>query len=43
MIKKVKGKYVIYSHKGRRLGKFKSLSKARNRLRQIEYFKNKRK
>lgn len=36
------GYYGIFSHKGKLLGKYKSKSKAVERLRQIEYFKNKK-
>lgn len=40
MIKKVKGKYVVYSEKGKRFGTYFSLAAARKRLRQMEMFKH---
>jgi hypothetical protein len=43
MIRKVGNSYNIYSEKsGKRLGSYKSKSAAVKRLRQIEYFKNKK-
>lgn len=42
MIRKLKNnKYRVYSEKGRNMGTYNSKSKAKNRLREIEYFKNK--
>jgi len=42
MIKKVKGGYVVFSEKGKRLSKvLKSKEAAKRRLRQVEYFKHK--
>lgn len=41
-IEKRKNKWVILSHKGKTLGEFSSLSAAKKRLREIEYFKNKK-
>ncbi|MEK6937245.1 MAG: hypothetical protein AABW58_04195 [Nanoarchaeota archaeon] len=43
MIKKIKGKYKVISESGRNLGIFKTLNEAKNRLRQIEFFKHKKK
>ena len=41
MIKKVNGKYVVLSEKtGRSLGTYGTLAEAKNRLRQVEYFKH---
>jgi hypothetical protein len=40
MIKKVNGKYVVVSSKGKRLSKPASKKKAIKRLREIEYFKH---
>lgn len=42
MIIKVKGRFVIYSKKGDMIGSFRTLAQAKKRLKQIEYFKNKR-
>lgn len=43
MIKKVgKGKYQVKSHKGKNLSKPTSKSAAKKRLKQVEYFKNKK-
>ncbi len=39
-IKKVGSEYVIFSEKGKRLGRYKSKDQARKRLQQIEYFKH---
>jgi len=40
MIKKIKGKYVVLSEKtSRSLGGYKTLKEAKNRLRQVEFFK----
>ena len=42
MVRKVKGGYVVYSSKGKRLSRvYKSKVEATKRLRQIEYFKHK--
>ena len=42
IIKKLpNGKYRVLSHKGRNLGTYTSKDKAKNRLRQVEYFKHK--
>jgi len=38
-IRKVDGEHVIYSKKGKRLGKYKSHEAAAKRLKQIEWFK----
>lgn len=43
MIRKVKGKFVVYSSKGKRLSKPMSKKAAVKRLRQIEFFKRKKK
>ena len=40
MIKKMKGGYKVVSESGRNMGVFKTLKAAKNRLRQIEYFKH---
>lgn len=42
MIKKVKGKFVVVSKKGKRLSKPTTKKKAAKRLHQIEYFKHKK-
>jgi len=43
MVRKVKGGYVVLSHKGKRLSKrYASYSAAVKRLRQIEWFKHHR-
>jgi len=43
MIRKIdENKYRIYSKKGKNLGTYRSLSKAKERLRQIEFFKHKK-
>jgi hypothetical protein len=43
MILKVKGGWVVVSHKGRRLGgPYKSRAQAEKRLAQVEYFKAKK-
>lgn len=42
MIKKVKGKFVVVSKKGKRLSKPTTKKKALSRLRAIEYFKHKK-
>lgn len=39
MIKKVKGKYRVVSKSGKNLGEYLSISAARKRLGQVEYFK----
>jgi hypothetical protein len=41
MIKKVKGKFVVVSKKGKRLSKPTTKAKAKKRLKQIEWFKHK--
>lgn len=44
MIKKIKGKYVVLSEKtGRSFGAYKTLAEAKNRLRQVEFFKHRKK
>lgn len=43
MIRCRKGKCIVYSKKGKRLSKPMSKKKAKRRLKQIEYFKNKKK
>ena len=43
MIKKIKGGYKVVSESGRNMGLFKTLKAAKNRLRQIEYFKHMKK
>lgn len=44
MIRKTKSGYVVYSEKGKRLSRpYKSRAQAVKRLRQIEYFKHKKK
>ncbi|MBI2055999.1 MAG: hypothetical protein HYT37_01345 [Candidatus Sungbacteria bacterium] len=41
MIKKIKGKYAVFSEKtGRSFGSYKTLKEAKARLRQIEFFKH---
>ena len=43
MIKKVKSGYKVYSEKGKPLSKvYKNKAAAKKRLKQIEYFKNKK-
>jgi hypothetical protein len=43
MIKKVKGGYKVVSSKGRNLGgPYKTLEEAKQRLRQVEFFKHKK-
>lgn len=39
-VRKVGGKYVVYSKKGKRLSKPTTKAKAKKRLREIEYFKH---
>jgi len=39
-IRKVKNKYCVFSEKGRRMGCYDTLEKARKRLKQIEFFKH---
>jgi len=41
MIRKVKGKFVVVSKKGKRLSKPTTKAKAKKRLKIIEWFKNK--
>lgn len=44
MIKKLKNKYVVLSEKtGRKFGTYKTLTAAKKRLRQIEFFKHRKK
>lgn len=44
MIRKVSGKYVVYSESGKKLSKpYSTKSGAENRLKQIHYFANKKK
>jgi hypothetical protein len=40
MIKKIKEGYRVMSKSGRNMGTYKSKDEAKNRLRQIEYFKH---
>lgn len=41
MIKKIKGKYVVMSEAaGRRFGSYETLTEAKRRLRQVEFFKH---
>ena len=41
MIKKVRGNYVVMSEKtGRKFGTYNTLKEAKNRLRQVEFFKH---
>lgn len=42
MIKKIKNKYQVVSESGRNMGTYKTLAEAKNRLRQIEYFKHRK-
>ena len=43
MIKKIRGGYKVLSESGRNMGTYKTLKEAKNRLRQIEYFKHENK
>lgn len=43
MIRKVKGKFVVVSKKGKRLSKPTTKAKAKKRFREIEYFKHRNK
>lgn len=43
MIRKIKNKYKVISKKGKNLGTYKTKEEAEKRLRQIEYFKHKKK
>ena len=44
MIKKAKGKYTVVSEKtGRSFGTYRTLAEAKKRLRQIEFFKHRKK
>jgi hypothetical protein len=43
MIKKVKGKFIVVSKKGKRLSKPTTKVKAKKRLKQVEFWKNKKK
>lgn len=40
MIRVIDGKHVIFSEDGKRLGEYATAEEARERLRQIEYFKD---
>jgi len=41
MIKKIKGKYVVLSEKtGRKFGTYRTLTGAKKRLREVEFFKH---
>jgi len=40
MIRKIKGGYKVVSGSGRNMGTYKTLAEAKQRLRQIEYFKH---
>ena len=43
MIRKVGGKYYVYSERGKKLSRgYKTKAAARHRLREIEYFKHKK-
>jgi hypothetical protein len=42
MIKKIKSGYRVVAESGRNMGTYKTLAEAKKRLRQIEYFKNRR-
>ena len=42
MIKKIKRGYKVISESGRNMGMYKTLTQAKKRLRQIEYFKHKK-
>lgn len=43
MIKKEKSSYKVVSKKGKNLGKYETKKDAEKRLKQVEYFKNKKK
>lgn len=43
MIRKVGNRYRVVSRTGKNLGTFSSLTKAKKRLAQVEYFKHKKK
>ncbi len=43
MIRKIKNGYKVVSESGRNMGTYKTLAEAKNRLRQIEFFKHKKK
>lgn len=43
MIRKVGNVYVVYSEGGRKMGTYRTKKEAEKRLRQIEYFKRKKK
>ncbi len=44
MIEKIKGKYTVMSeHTGRVFGRYATLTEAKKRLRQIEFFKHRKK
>lgn len=43
MIRKINGKYVVLSEKGRKMGTYDTEEEAKKRLQQIEYFKHKKK
>jgi len=40
MIRKIKGGYRVLAESGRHMGDYKTLKEAKERLRQIEYFKH---
>jgi len=43
MIRKVNGKYQVFSSKGRNMGgPYKTLEEAKKRLRQVEFFKHRK-
>ena len=42
IIRKVKGGYRLYSHKGKNLGTFPSMKKAKDHEQTVNYFKNKK-
>jgi hypothetical protein len=43
MIRKIKGGYKVVSRKGKSLGKYRTKKAAKKRLRQVEFFKHKKK
>ncbi len=43
MIKRTKNGYRVVSESGRNMGSYKTLAEAKKRLRQIEFFKHKKK
>jgi len=40
MIRKINGEYRVLSEKGRNMGTYKTMKTAKQRLKQIEYFKH---